>query len=163
MRLSLVGLDPTLVTRFEGVAFVKKDQCNVDAVRAALVNAARDVFVQYGESKVPEAPHGHEWLSFGSPAEAAPKPKSKSKPKARPKKEDQRGQQVPQELKGKLSQTCPHDEDAFDVRMEPEKKDESMDKDFVPAPWADWAQSSFFFEQGLQGSLHATITSALRE
>ena len=136
----------------------------MDAVRAALVNAAREMFVLCGVGKtVPETPSGQEWLSFGPPAQAEPKSKIKTKPKGRPKKEDSAGQQLPQELKGKLQKTCSFDEKAFDVTIAAEKMDDKKDKEFVSVPWADCTRSDLFFDQSLQRSLKATITTALRE
>ena len=47
----------------------------------------------------------------------------KTKPNGRPTKEDSAGQQLPQELKGKLQKTCSFDEKAFDVTIAAEKKE----------------------------------------
>ena len=65
VRLVLVQLNRRLVTAFEEVVIAKKDKCNVDVVRVALVYAAREMFVLYGVGKiVPETPSGQGWLSF---------------------------------------------------------------------------------------------------
>ena len=87
-----------VVTAFEETAFRNKDKCSVIVVRDALVDAAREVFVNYKVvTKVPAPPQGQEWLNFERTAQAA-----KPKAKGRPKKEDvnKAGPQLQPELKG---------------------------------------------------------------